>query len=211
MVLQGPDKGRRFELPDAPTLVGRESRQLPLTDNTVSRRHAELTPGDDGWVLQDLGSSNGTYINGLRVTNRYTLVDIALFAYTHLAHECDFDLRSFPAIRAWLDRVRAEPDHVSMDWQSSESIAAEHKRDAREGATGDKIQEMLAKSAAVEFQGLMLISEAHQALVTRGQTRWPPVQAGRVEMATLKGFKREACDGVCVFHEAAQSADASFA
>src|SRR5438045_2733202 len=73
MVLQGPDKGRRFELPDAPTLVGRESRQLPLTDNTVSRRHAELTPGDDGWVLRDLGSSNGTYINGLRVTNRYIL------------------------------------------------------------------------------------------------------------------------------------------
>ena len=73
MVLQGPDKGRRFELPDNPTLVGRESRQLPLTDNTVSRRHAELMPGDDGWVLRDLGSSNGTYINGLRVTNRYTL------------------------------------------------------------------------------------------------------------------------------------------
>lgn len=73
MVLQGPDKGRRFELPDAPALVGRESRALPLSDNTVSRRHAELIPGDDGWVLRDLGSSNGTYINGLRVTNRYQL------------------------------------------------------------------------------------------------------------------------------------------
>jgi signal transduction histidine kinase len=73
MVLQGPDKGRRFELPDAPALVGRESRQLPLTDNTVSRRHAELTPGEEGWILRDLGSSNGTYINGLRVTNRYIL------------------------------------------------------------------------------------------------------------------------------------------
>src|SRR5438034_1991823 len=73
MVLQGPDKGRRFELPDAPALVGRESRQLPLSDNTVSRRHAELVPGDDGWVLRDLGSSNGRNINGLRVTNRYIL------------------------------------------------------------------------------------------------------------------------------------------
>jgi signal transduction histidine kinase/pSer/pThr/pTyr-binding forkhead associated (FHA) protein len=73
LVLQGPDKGRRFELPDAPALVGRDSRQLPLTDNTVSRRHAELIPGNENWVLRDLGSSNGTYINGLRVTNRYTL------------------------------------------------------------------------------------------------------------------------------------------
>src|SRR4051812_39557816 len=73
MVLQGPDKGRRFELPDQPALVGRESRALPLSDNTATRRHAELVPGDDGWVLRDLGSSNGTYINGLRVTNRYQL------------------------------------------------------------------------------------------------------------------------------------------
>jgi signal transduction histidine kinase len=73
MVLQGPDKGRRFELPDDPTLIGRESRQLPLSDNTVSRRHVELLPIDDGWTLRDLGSSNGTYINGLRVTNRYQL------------------------------------------------------------------------------------------------------------------------------------------
>ena len=57
LVLQGPDKGRRFELPDGQTLVGRDSRQLPITDNTVSRRHAELIPTEDGnWVLKDLAS-----------------------------------------------------------------------------------------------------------------------------------------------------------
>ena len=48
---------------------------------------------------------------------RYTIADIALYAYTHLAHECDYDLRLFPAVRAWLDRVAAQPDHVTMDWQ----------------------------------------------------------------------------------------------
>ncbi|MDB5172446.1 MAG: putative two-component system sensor histidine kinase [Phycisphaerales bacterium] len=67
LVLQGPDKGRRFELPDSPALVGRDSRQLPLTDNTVSRRHCELLPQDGNWVLRDMGSSNGTYVNGARV------------------------------------------------------------------------------------------------------------------------------------------------
>jgi signal transduction histidine kinase/pSer/pThr/pTyr-binding forkhead associated (FHA) protein len=67
VVLQGPDKGRRFELPDVPLFVGRDSRQLPLTDNTVSRRHCEIRPDDSGnWTLRDLGSSNGTYINGQR-------------------------------------------------------------------------------------------------------------------------------------------------
>jgi signal transduction histidine kinase len=73
LVLQGPDKGRRFELPDELTLIGRDSRQLPLTDNTVSRRHGELIPADGTWILRDLGSSNGSYVNGTRVENRYIL------------------------------------------------------------------------------------------------------------------------------------------
>jgi two-component system NtrC family sensor kinase len=67
LVLQGPDKGRRYELPDSPALVGRESRSLPLSDNTVSRRHCELLPSDGEWIVRDLGSSNGTYLNGGRV------------------------------------------------------------------------------------------------------------------------------------------------
>lgn len=74
LVLQGPDKGRRFELPDSIALVGRDSRELPITDNTVSRRHCELVPVDDGnWVLKDLGSANGTYVNGTRVVRNYSL------------------------------------------------------------------------------------------------------------------------------------------
>src|SRR5262252_8183337 len=73
LVLQGPDKGRRYELPDAPALLGRESRQLHLSDNTVSRRHAELHPTEGEWILKDLGSSNGTYVNGQRVVNTYAL------------------------------------------------------------------------------------------------------------------------------------------
>jgi signal transduction histidine kinase/pSer/pThr/pTyr-binding forkhead associated (FHA) protein len=70
LVLQGPDKGRRFELPDAPALIGRMSQQLPLTDNTVSRRHCQLVPDDGSWALQDMGSANGTYINGIRVAGK---------------------------------------------------------------------------------------------------------------------------------------------
>jgi glutathione S-transferase len=59
------------------------------------------------------------------VADRYSVADIALYAYTHLAHECDFDLTPFPAIRAWLDRVAAQPRHVPMDWQPNKVAAAE--------------------------------------------------------------------------------------
>ncbi len=49
------------------------------------------------------------------VADRYTIADIALYAYTHCAQESDFNLTPFPALRAWLDRVAAQPDHVAMD------------------------------------------------------------------------------------------------
>jgi len=73
-VIQGPDKGRRFELPpNEPQLIGRSSEALPITDNTVSRRHAELTPDAGQWYLRDLQSQNGTYLNGTRIGARSQL------------------------------------------------------------------------------------------------------------------------------------------
>lgn len=48
------------------------------------------------------------------VEERYTIADIALYAYTHVAHEGDFDLAAYPAIRAWLARVAAQPGHVPI-------------------------------------------------------------------------------------------------
>ena len=44
-----------------------------------------------------------------------TLADIALYAYTHVAHEGGFDLARYPAIRSWLERVASEPGHVPID------------------------------------------------------------------------------------------------
>ncbi len=48
---------------------------------------------------------------------RYSVADIALYAYTHVADEGGFDLAAYPAISAWLKRVAAEPGHVAMDWR----------------------------------------------------------------------------------------------
>ncbi len=49
------------------------------------------------------------------VGNSLTLADIALYAYTHVAHEGGFELEPYSAIRRWLDRVAAEPGHVAID------------------------------------------------------------------------------------------------
>ncbi len=67
VVLQGPDKGRTFRTLDEPAILGRQAEQIPLSDRTVSRHHAELRPDNGSWVLHDMKSANGTYVNGVRV------------------------------------------------------------------------------------------------------------------------------------------------
>ena len=46
---------------------------------------------------------------------RYSIADIALYAYTHCAADGGFDLGGYPAVRAWLRRVASEPDHVPLE------------------------------------------------------------------------------------------------
>jgi len=49
------------------------------------------------------------------VGGAYSIADISLYAYTHVAEEGNFDLDPYPAIRTWLERVAAQPGHVAID------------------------------------------------------------------------------------------------
>jgi glutathione S-transferase len=49
------------------------------------------------------------------VGERYSIADIALYAYTHVADQAGIDASEFGALRDWLDRVRAQPDHIPID------------------------------------------------------------------------------------------------
>ncbi|TML94563.1 MAG: glutathione S-transferase family protein [Actinobacteria bacterium] len=57
------------------------------------------------------------HLNGRNylVGDRLTLADLALYAYTHVAHEGGFDLAPYPAVGDWLERVASEPGHVPID------------------------------------------------------------------------------------------------
>jgi glutathione S-transferase len=50
------------------------------------------------------------------VGERYSIADVALYAYTHVAHEGGFDLGRLPHVRAWLERVATQPGYVSIEW-----------------------------------------------------------------------------------------------
>jgi pSer/pThr/pTyr-binding forkhead associated (FHA) protein/tetratricopeptide (TPR) repeat protein len=66
-VTSGPDRGSRLPIRGGRMIVGRgDGCDLKLTDTSVSRRHLELSVGPSGAILRDLGSGNGTRVNGKR-------------------------------------------------------------------------------------------------------------------------------------------------
>ena len=83
---QPPDSPRRAELP---RLHERGNQALSVMEQHL-RRHSYL------------------------VGERYSIADIALYAYTHCAGDGGFALADYPAVNAWLERVRTQPRHVPM-------------------------------------------------------------------------------------------------
>ena len=67
-IIQGPDRQRTFELVEGENTIGRQGQPIQLIDNTVSRQHAQLVRQDGRWFIEDMGSANGTYVNGVRLT-----------------------------------------------------------------------------------------------------------------------------------------------
>ena len=68
VVETGPQAGLTYVLPPGDTAVGRDaSSDIYLGDVTVSRHHAVFHVDDSGLVVEDVGSTNGTYVNGARV------------------------------------------------------------------------------------------------------------------------------------------------
>lgn len=68
--MAGPIESQTFDLVAGggwPLMVGREKADIKIADPAVSRHHAELSFRDGQWILQDLNSSNGTFVNGRRI------------------------------------------------------------------------------------------------------------------------------------------------
>jgi FHA domain-containing protein len=93
VVVKSPDldEGEDFELDSAQLTIGRgRQNDIPIgTDEYASARHARFEPRQDGVWVQDLGSTNGTYLNGMRLEHprRLTQGDIVRVGETDLRYE----------------------------------------------------------------------------------------------------------------------------
>jgi len=69
VIVAGPKQGLEISLPDEPLMIGRSSESgLIIRDDYTSTHHARLMLWDGNWVVQDLDSTNGTFLDGVRVT-----------------------------------------------------------------------------------------------------------------------------------------------
>jgi len=74
LVVEGANSGERADLAQAPILIGRgNDAAIRLDDDYVSTRHARIAASGDEWFVEDLGSTNGTYIGSVRITQPTTL------------------------------------------------------------------------------------------------------------------------------------------
>ncbi len=91
----GPTVGRTFPLEFPELTIGRDiSNQIPINDAEVSRKHVRLTLKNNGYVIEDLGSTNGTFVNGQRISGAVQLKAGDLVAFGEnvvLMFEANFD------------------------------------------------------------------------------------------------------------------------
>src|SRR4051812_17125186 len=116
ITVKGPNPGRRFPLAGDSTIIGRQpDAAIYLESLAVSRQHARVVRQAGSYHVEDMGSSNGTWVNGFRINGRVPLGDhdeLQIGPYVlHLAVERPEPGESEQVIRA---RVDALPSNLTL-------------------------------------------------------------------------------------------------
>jgi FHA domain len=104
----GPLAGRRFELADPEVVLGRENAAITLADEETSRRHAVIRVIAGTVVIEDLGSTNGTFVDGRRIETVTELVGGETIRLGQSTFEVEVAPAPVPDPRA--TRVASPPD-----------------------------------------------------------------------------------------------------
>jgi hypothetical protein len=127
-VLTGPAAGQSFEV-EGDAVIGREGAHVNIADSELSRRHASLHRTAHGVVIEDLGSTNGTFVNGERVTEPMLITDSVtiLVGTTELALELPAQSPHSPPVPPEEQLTRLQPagtDGAAGDRSTTEAPAA---------------------------------------------------------------------------------------
>jgi len=199
---EGHLDGQRWML-QKPVILGRdESCDIPILDRQVSRRHAQVTPTNNGVILEDLGSKNGTHHNGRRISAPVTLEDgdvihialaqkfIFLSSDATLPLEYDLPLDSIPyqrgklrleerSHRVWIGDVEMLPP-----LSASQYILLKTLYD-HEGQVVPR--DVLIAQIWGDESAIMVSNQALDALVRRLRNRIAAIDPNHVYIVTVRG------------------------
>ncbi|MAG76962.1 MAG: glutathione S-transferase [Colwelliaceae bacterium] len=87
------------------------AKYLGLPDDRKADYESKQVGGHKALKVMENQLSQTPYLVG----DKLSIADISLYGYTHVAHEGGFDLSSYPAILAWLDRIKSHPSYIAME------------------------------------------------------------------------------------------------
>lgn len=139
VTIEGPNKGKKITLSKEVTTVGkRETNDLSLEDKTVSRNHFEIQFNADSFILKDLDSTNGTYLNGSKVKEAYLAPGDVIKAGNSLIEFIAFDEKVFlePSEKESFGEMVGKSRKMRQIFALLEKIAPTHATVIIEGETG---------------------------------------------------------------------------
>lgn len=190
--LAGPNAGRRYELTDDSCLIGRHSEcQVFVPDMRVSRQHARIRRENGSWHLDDLGSNNGTYVNGRRVQSVSLAANDEIgIAGNRIRVEMPGEIRPLPPPDGKVTIVEMDSPAVYMSRNDAEALA---------GLSNSLI------GAPTEARELVLMQRKLEAvgglLEIAANTADPDELLGEVVHRLLEVFPQAASVGVLVEDE----------
>jgi len=139
LVVDGPNRGKKLMLNKGVTTIGkRETNDLVLADKTVSRNHIEIKYAEDGFLLRDLESTNGTFINGTRVKEAYLVpgdhIKVGITTLEFVAY--DEKVRIEPSAQHSFGMLVGKSTKMRQIFSILEKISPTHATVIIEGDTG---------------------------------------------------------------------------
>lgn len=130
VIVDGPRTGARFPLKDGTNIIGRApGNEIRLDDQSVSRQHAEISKTESGWFVKDLGSKNGTTVNGQPITDSVGIghkdvVKTGIYVIRLITQETPLEEElTLPPELSMADRtvfVAAPPDSLTASMEEKE-------------------------------------------------------------------------------------------
>ncbi len=179
IILEGPRTGARFPLKDGANIIGRApGNEIRLDDQSVSRQHAEVSKTPSGWMVKDLGSKNGTTVNGNPVADSVVIghkdiVKTGIYQLRLILQPTPLDEElTLPPELSMLDRtvfVSAPPDSLTARMGKDETSVPPEVHEEVEGGEAEELDLEGPPRKKVEKRTLIMIAAlALVALITAG-------------------------------------------